>query len=150
MDARALRELELWPVARLYGLQQAVTSQPAAAIAAWRAPGSPWLFVGAIDEEAEGRLLGAMMAAVGCKERAQVGFDEAVGAAKVIVALGDAAAQQLLGTSGDLSGLRGAVHRHAGIPVVATHHPAALLQAPERKAQAWEDLVLARRTLAGT
>ena len=69
-------------------------------------------------------------------------------APRLIVALGRIAAMRLLETDASIASLRGKVHRHKGIPVVVTYHPAYLLRSPPEKAKAWEDLVLARRTLA--
>jgi len=69
-------------------------------------------------------------------------------APRLIVALGRIAAMRLLGTDASIASLRGKVHRHKGIPVVVTYHPAYLLRSLPEKAKAWEDLVLARRTLA--
>ncbi|HUL96961.1 MAG TPA: uracil-DNA glycosylase [Usitatibacter sp.] len=68
---------------------------------------------------------------------------------KLIVALGKTAAIRLLGTEASLASLRGKVHRYRGTPVVVTYHPAYLLRSLPEKARAWEDLVFARRTLAG-
>jgi len=70
-------------------------------------------------------------------------------APKLIVALGKTAAIRLLGTEASLASLRGRVHGYRGIPVVVTYHPAYLLRSLPEKAKAWEDLVFARRTLAG-
>lgn len=63
----------------------------------------------------------------------------------VIVALGKSAALALLQAAPDtpVAKLRGQVHRHAGIPLVVTYHPAYLLRAPEEKGKAWRDLCLA-------
>ena len=69
-------------------------------------------------------------------------------APKLIVALGKTAATRLLGTEASLASLRGRVHRYRGIPLVVTYHPAYLLRSLPEKAKAWEDLLLARRTLA--
>ncbi len=78
---------------------------------------------------------------------------------KVIVALGHAAATALLGEDGEWNGLLGKVHGFGSftqdnlpttIPLVITHHPAALLLAPLNKAQAWHDLCLARDTMQET
>jgi DNA polymerase len=68
---------------------------------------------------------------------------------KLIVALGKTAAIRLLGTEASLASLRGKVHEYRGTPVVVTYHPAYLLRSLPEKARAWEDLVFARRTLAG-
>jgi DNA polymerase len=67
----------------------------------------------------------------------------------LIVALGRFAAQTLLETEQSISRLRGQLHRYQGIPTVVTFHPAYLLRNLPDKALAWQDLVLAQRTLAG-
>jgi DNA polymerase len=64
---------------------------------------------------------------------------------RVILALGTSAAQALLGTTQSLGALRGKVHRHHGIPVIVTYHPAALLRNEAWKRPTWEDVQLARR-----
>ena len=75
---------------------------------------------------------------------------------KIIVALGHAAATALLGEDREWVSLLGKVHDFRGlandefataIPLVVTHHPAALLLTPMSKAQAWRDLCLARDTM---
>jgi len=68
---------------------------------------------------------------------------------KLIVALGRPAAQGLIGGEISIGAARGRVHRHGGIAVVATYHPAYLLRSPQDKAKAWEDLCFARRQMAG-
>ncbi len=68
---------------------------------------------------------------------------------KLIVALGRSAATTLLGVDATIGSLRGRVHRYRGVPLIVTYHPAYLLRNLADKAKAWEDLVLARRTLAG-
>ena len=70
-------------------------------------------------------------------------------APKLIVALGKTAAMRLLATESSLGSLRGRVHRYRDTPLVVTYHPAYLLRNLPDKAKAWEDLLLARRTLAG-
>lgn len=75
---------------------------------------------------------------------------------KIIVALGHAAATALLGEDREWNSLLGTVHGYAGlardgsahpIPLVITHHPAALALTPLNKAQTWRDLCLARDTM---
>jgi DNA polymerase len=226
MDARALKELELDQVARLYrvegavipakagiraGAQVAVHPSSAATwdelriqVAECRAcglckqrkqavfgvghPTAPWLFVGegpGADEDElgdpfvgqAGKLLDAMLAAIGCERGREVYIanvvkcrppgnrtptaEEAAACApyldrqieligpQLIVALGKSAATRLTGTEASLASLRGRVHRYRDIPVVVTYHPAYLLRSLPEKAKAWEDLVFARRTLAG-
>jgi DNA polymerase len=68
---------------------------------------------------------------------------------KIVVALGRSAASLLLATDAPVSALRGRVHRYGDAPLIVTYHPAYLLRTLQDKAKAWEDLVLARRTLAG-
>jgi uracil-DNA glycosylase family 4 len=68
---------------------------------------------------------------------------------KLIVAMGRFAAQTLLKTDASISSLRGRLHSYAGVPLIVTYHPAYLLRTLEDKAKAWEDLVFARRTMAG-
>ena len=69
-------------------------------------------------------------------------------APKLIVALGQSAASLLLGTDATIASLRGRVHRYRGMPLVVTYHPAYLLRNLPDKAKAWEDLLLARATVA--
>jgi uracil-DNA glycosylase family 4 len=152
------------------------------------AQAGPWLFVGegpGAEEDAQGdpfvgqagRLLDAMLAAIGCQRGRDVyianvvkcrppgnrtpSAEEAAACApfldrqielvapKVIVALGKSAAMRLLGTEASIAALRGKVHEYRGIPVVVTYHPAYLLRSLTEKAKAWEDLLFARRTMAG-
>jgi len=67
----------------------------------------------------------------------------------ILVAVGRIAAQNLLKTTTPIGKLRGLVHNYHGIPLVVTYHPAYLLRAQTEKRRAWEDLKLARQTLAG-
>lgn len=69
-------------------------------------------------------------------------------APKLILALGRFAAQALLATGTAISRLRGQVHCYRGIPLIVTYHPAYLLRNPADKARAWEDLLLAQETMA--
>ena len=68
---------------------------------------------------------------------------------RLIVALGRPAAQTLLQQEVKIGSARGRLHEYRGIPVIVTYHPAYLLRNLTDKAKAWEDLVLARRTMAG-
>lgn len=67
---------------------------------------------------------------------------------KLIIALGKVAADQLLGREATIVSLRGKIHLVQGIPLIVTYHPAYLLRSPMDKAKAWEDLCLARATMA--
>ena len=64
---------------------------------------------------------------------------------RVILAAGSTAAGYLLKSKLPLGKLRGQVHRYAGIPVVATYHPAALLRNPNWKKPTWDDVRIARQ-----
>jgi DNA polymerase len=66
---------------------------------------------------------------------------------KVILTLGNFAAQTLLATKLGITKLRGQVHLYYGIPLVPTYHPAALLRNEAWKRPTWEDVKLARRIL---
>jgi DNA polymerase len=68
---------------------------------------------------------------------------------RVILAMGNAAAQTLLNTKQSLGALRNRVHRFRGIPVIVTYHPAALLRNPNWKRPTWDDVRIARRLLDG-
>ncbi len=68
--------------------------------------------------------------------------------AKMLIAFGEAAAQQLLASQKSLPTLRGQLHACHGRTLVATHALAHLLQQPLDKAQTWHDLRLAMQILA--
>jgi DNA polymerase len=65
---------------------------------------------------------------------------------EVLVALGNFAAKFLLETEEGIMRLRGKWGEYRGIPVMPTYHPSFLLRQPDRKRDAWADLlaVLAR------
>lgn len=67
---------------------------------------------------------------------------------KVIFAVGRFAVQALLGRDASIASLRGQLHEYQGIPVVVSYHPAYLLRNLPDKIKAWQDLLLARKTLA--
>lgn len=164
MDARALRELELLPVVRLYSLDGAgaLPAAEATAAAGMRAlvadrgaASAPWLFVAAQVNGADpfqgaaGKLVDGMLASVGCARDRELSLGE-IDSIKscMIVALGEGAANELLGGNASLASRRGRVLEYRGLPVVVTWHPADLLRDLPQKAQSWEDLVLALRTSA--
>jgi DNA polymerase len=66
---------------------------------------------------------------------------------RLVMALGKSAATTLLDVEATIASLRGRVHRYRGVPLIVTYHPAYLLRNLPDKAKAWEDLLLARRTL---
>lgn len=67
---------------------------------------------------------------------------------RLILAMGRFGVQALLRSPEPIGRLRGRVHRFQGVPLVVTYHPAYLLRNPADKARAWEDLLLAARTVA--
>ena len=168
-----LRELELLPVARLYGMETqraapAVRDAPslpreAPAIAPAAPPqglrmllvtraggqGQRWGFLADEFDGAAGNLLDNMLAAIGARREGEpaalVDRDVKRAPPDVIVALGAAAATHLLESETDLAGLRGQVHRYNDVPVVVTHAPGHLLGHGAAKGEAWQDLLLARR-----
>ena len=68
-------------------------------------------------------------------------------APRVILAMGNTAAQTLLDTKQSLGALRGKVHRFRGTPLIVTYHPAALLRNPNWKKPTWDDVRIAHRLL---
>ncbi len=71
---------------------------------------------------------------------------------RIILCVGQIAAQNLLATQQSLASLRGQVHSFGefATPLVVTYHPAYLLRSPSEKRKAWEDLKFARRTFEQT
>lgn len=71
---------------------------------------------------------------------------------KLILVVGQSAAQRLLKTHSNMARLRQKVHNLEGvnIPVVVTYHPAYLLNMPTDKEKAWQDLLLAKKTISAT
>jgi uracil-DNA glycosylase len=59
---------------------------------------------------------------------------------KVIVCLGNVAAQMLLGTNQSLSRFRGEWFDYRGTRLLSTYHPAYLLRNPNAKGEVWKDL----------
>jgi DNA polymerase len=146
-----------------------------------------WLFVGegpGAEEDARGepfvgqagRLLDAMLAAIGLRRGENVYIANAVKCRpegnrtptaaeiatcrpflqrqialiqpRLIVLLGKSAVHGVLGEDKPLASLRQKIHVRDGIPVLVTYHPAYLLRNLPDKAKAWEDLCLARRQMA--
>jgi uracil-DNA glycosylase len=68
-------------------------------------------------------------------------------APRVVVAVGEFAAQSLLQTDASIGILRGRVHDYRGTPLVVTYHPAFLLRSPHMCRVAWHDLQLVRRVI---
>ena len=66
---------------------------------------------------------------------------------RIILAIGDKAAQALLKTRQPLASLRGQCHYINKIPVVVVEHPAYLLRSLLEKRQAWQDLCFAKQIL---
>lgn len=68
--------------------------------------------------------------------------------AKVIVALGESAARALARSDAPLGKLRGQIFDWNGRQVFCTHHPRDLLQSPQKKKEAWEDLKKVMKAMA--
>jgi len=69
---------------------------------------------------------------------------------KLILIVGQNTAQRLLKTHSTMARLRQKVHTLVdfNIPVVVTYHPAYLLNMPADKEKAWQDLILAKKTIS--
>lgn len=66
-----------------------------------------------------------------------------------ILAVGRIAAQNLLGVETPIGRLRGRLHHYgpAALPVIVTYHPAYLLRSPDEKRKVWTDLLIAKDLL---
>jgi DNA polymerase len=138
-------------------------------------PNAEWLFVGESSGTEEslhsepfigqaGKLLDNMLAAMQLRRGQNVFMAHVLNEAvlqcephlkeqvalvkpKLIVALGQFAAQCLLQSNAPMADLRGRVHQYHDVPVIVTFHPADLLQRPEDKPRAWDDLCFAKQTM---
>ena len=63
--------------------------------------------------------------------------------AKVIIAMGETAAQQLLNSVESIESLRAKTHTFENIPLIVTYHPHDMLQNLASKAKTWDDLCIA-------
>lgn len=159
MDLRMLRELELDAVVRLYGGGEELASPapPGPPCRTLFVEGCDWLVVagaGAGDpfSGAPGKLLDAMLAAAGGQRSAEpsAGLAEALSTRppRLVLLMGPDAAREALPGETDFASLRSRVHACRGVPAIVTFDAGHLLEASLDKPGAWEDLVLARRTLA--
>ncbi len=64
---------------------------------------------------------------------------------KLILAVGEFAAQSVAGTDEGIGAMRGRTFHYEGTPVRVTYHPAYLLRSPLNKAKAWDDLLAAQK-----
>lgn len=72
----------------------------------------------------------------------------ALAAPEVLVIMGNASAQALLGRKG-ITRLRGRWDEAAGLPALPMLHPAYLLRNPAAKRMAWEDMLTLAARLEG-
>ncbi len=114
---------------------------------------SAWLFLLEHHQAAEAEaLLQNMLQAVAVKPSQDLANanvqDLNKHTAKVIVVMGESVAQQLLKVTQTLDQLRGQPHPYDDTLVIVTYSPAHLLMHLADKAKAWEDLCLAKSTIA--
>ncbi len=117
-----------------------------------------WAFVLAPEHSAEAEtLLQNMLKAVSVKVGQNITDANTTHlnqyAVKVIVVMGELEAQHLLSEPQALEALRGEAHRYEiisneKIPTIVTYAPSHLLKNLHDKAKAWEDLCLAKFTIA--
>ena len=67
--------------------------------------------------------------------------------AKVMIAMGEMVAQQLLNSTESIESLRGKIHIYENIPLIVTYHPQDMLQHLPNKAKTWDDLCMAVQLL---
>lgn len=149
MDRRALRELELLDVVELCGLRLSAQAERTTSLITEVVEVTEvtedskvgWLVLGTVEAGSDGaKLLESMMGAIGLK----AGKDY-----RVAGTLGDGGmpgVKMILALDKESAGRARSLD---GPAVVRTLHPDELLANPMDKAKAWEDLLLARRTLAG-
>lgn len=63
--------------------------------------------------------------------------------ARVIIAMGETTAQQLLNTQESIEQLRGKTHTYQNIPLIVTYHPNDCLKHLPNKSKTWDDLCAA-------
>jgi DNA polymerase len=61
---------------------------------------------------------------------------------KLLIAMGELAAQIMLGVDSDLASMQGELHELESLPLLVMQHPEQVLKTPQLKAQAWRDLNL--------
>jgi DNA polymerase len=112
-----------------------------------------WLFILGQEQDAEAeQLLKNMLNAVNVKgdhnetvnSEAQIEQHQP----KIIVVMGEVEAQQLLNEKQSIEQMRGKPHFIGKVPVIVTYSPNHLLLNLADKAKAWEDLCLAKFTIA--
>ncbi len=154
-----------------------VGNQTAPLFVIGEAPGADEDRVGEPFVGRAGKLLDAMLEAIGCSRQSNVYIanickfrppdnrdprpDEiaedfpilarqiALVKPKLLLAVGRIAAQTLLESPTPIGKMRGKVHQHAatGVPLIVTYHPAYLLRSPMQKAKSWDDLKKVRDLL---
>ena len=69
---------------------------------------------------------------------------------KLILVLGQLAAQRLMGSHSTLARLRQKIHTldNVDTPIIVTYHPSSLLSMPHNKRDAWQDLLFAQKTIS--
>ena len=71
---------------------------------------------------------------------------------KLILVLGQSAAQRVLNNQSTLARLRQKVHTleesNISVPVIVSYHPSSLLSMPANKGKAWQDLLFAQKTIS--
>jgi DNA polymerase len=72
---------------------------------------------------------------------------ENISEAKVMIAMGETAAQQLLNSTESIEQLRGKTHTYQNIPLIVTYDTSDMLQHLPNKAKTWDDLCSALQLL---
>jgi uracil-DNA glycosylase len=66
---------------------------------------------------------------------------------QIVLLLGSTAVRGVLGENYRITRVRGQWYERAGVPILATYHPSALLRDPDKKRDAWADLKMLRQKL---
>jgi uracil-DNA glycosylase len=108
-----------------------------------------WIFAypaGRMDLGLQGILFKNILHALRILKANKTSLDN-IGEAKVMIAMGESVAQQLLSSTESIEQLRGKTHVYQNIPLIVTYHPQDMLQHLANKAKTWDDLCMALQLL---
>jgi len=159
-----LRELELLPVWQLRASAPIATPMPTSVsvqvevqtesktLRIILSEDANYLFLlEALQSSEEEVLLQNMLKAMHAQPRVDIGSqgisDLSTYSPKIMIAMGEMAAQHLLNVTETLGDLRNKTHQHNNTPVIVTYHPSQLLKNTADKANAWHDLCLAKKAI---
>ena len=101
-------------------------------------------------EDKAANMLNKMLTSIGLSsDEVDLKGNDAISEPTLILALGTAAAQNLLNSTASLSEMRGKIHNIQGQSVCVSYHPNDLLNQPKDKKNAYQDLRRVQQILTG-